>query len=131
MSIPVPLERVRAATAERGPDAYVLTVSDDGRPHVVNAPVRWEGDAMTASVGRRSAANAAARPLVALLYPIRRDDEYSLIIDGSALVAADGDDHRLLITPAKAVLHRPAPSPDPANAPCGSDCVPLLDATKR
>lgn len=37
MSIPVSLERLRAAAAERGPAAYVLTVSGDGSPHAVHA----------------------------------------------------------------------------------------------
>lgn len=41
-------------------------------------------------------------------------------VDGEAVVAGDG----LRITPARAVLPRPAPSREPA-APgaCGSDCV--------
>jgi hypothetical protein len=51
--------------------------------------------------------------------------DYSLIVDGTAVVASREDGHRLLITPTKAVLHRPAAAPDPAS-PCGADCVPLL-----
>jgi len=46
MSVPVPLDRVRTATEERGGRAYVLTVSDDGRPHAVDALVAWEGDVL-------------------------------------------------------------------------------------
>jgi Pyridoxamine 5'-phosphate oxidase len=126
MSIPVSLDRLRAAIAERAASAYVLTVSDDGRPHAVHAPVRWEGDALAADVGRRTAANAAARPGVSLLYGVRADGEYSLIVDGTAAVARAGDGQRLLVTPTKAVLHRPAPAPDPANAACDADCKPLL-----
>src|SRR5262249_45136764 len=125
MSIPVPLDRLRAALAERGGGAYLLTVSDDGRPHVVHAAWRWEGDALASDVGRRSAANAAARASVSLLYPVRSDGDYSLIVDGSAAVVAGADGPRVLITPTKAVLHRPAPAPDPSS-PCGADCVPLL-----
>jgi hypothetical protein len=87
--------------------------------------VRWEGDALVAGVGKRSAANAAARPAVSLLYPVRADDDYSLIVDGSAVVESRENGQRLLITPAKAVLHRPAPAPDPTSE-CGADCVPLL-----
>jgi hypothetical protein len=131
MSIPISLERLRAAVAERGPSAYVLTVSDDGRPHAVHAPIRWQGDVLALDVGRRTAANAAARPAVSLLFSTRSDDDYSLIVDGSAAVVSDADAHRLLVTPTKAVLHRPAPAPDPTTASCGADCVPLHSATTR
>jgi pyridoxamine 5'-phosphate oxidase-like protein len=121
MSIPVGLDRLRAAVHERGAAAYVLTVSDDGRPHAVHASTRWEGDALAVDVGKRTAANAAARPGVSLLFPVRTPGDYSLIVDGTAVVAGQ----RVRITPTKAVLHRPAASPDPAS-PCADDCVPLL-----
>jgi hypothetical protein len=123
--IPVPLEALRAALAERGGNAYVLTVSDDMRAHVVHAAVHWESDLLAVEVGKRSAANATARSSVSLLYPVRSADDYSLIIDGTVTVAPRGDGKCLLITPTKAVLHRAAVTPDPA-APCSADCVPLL-----
>ncbi len=125
MSIPVPLEALRAAIAERGASAYVLTVSDDARPHVVHAAVHWEGDVLAADVGKRTAAHATVRPVVSLLYPVRADGDYSLIVDGNAAVASREDGHHLLITPTKAVLHRAAPAPDPAS-PCDADCIPIL-----
>ena len=125
MSIPVALEGLRAAIEERGGSAYVLTVSDDARPHAVHVCVRWDRDVLAADVGKRSAANAAARPTVSLLFPVRADGDYSLIVDGTAVVAAGENGHRLLVTPTKAVLHRPAAAPDPAS-PCEADCVPLL-----
>jgi len=131
MSVPIPLDRLRAALAERAEAAYVLTVSEDGRPHVVHAPVRWEGDVLAARVGRRSAANATARPSISLLYPVRSDGDYSLIVDGSAAVTPTGDGDVLLVTPVKAVLHRPAAAPAPARAGCEADCVPLLSPTAR
>jgi len=126
MSIPVPLDRLRAATVERGGTAYLLTVSDDGGPHAVHGAVRWEGDVLVTEVGRRTGANAAARPTVSLLYPVRADGDHSLIVDGTAVVE---DGHRVAITPTKAVLHRPAAAPDPAS-PCAADCVPLLPTTR-
>ena len=125
MSIPVALEGLRAAIEDRGGSAYVLTVSDDAGPHAAHVPVRWEGAVLAADVGKRSAANAAARPAVSLLYPVRAAGDYSLIVDGTAVVAAREDGHRLLITPTKAVLHRPAAVPDPTST-CGADCVPVL-----
>jgi len=126
MSIPVPLERLRAAIDDRGGSAYVLTVSDDGRPHAVHAPIRWDGDVLAVEVGRRSAANATARPVVSLLYPVRTDGDYSLIVDGTATVVSHADGRRLLVTPTFAVLHRPAPPADPAASACEADCVPLM-----
>ena len=128
MSIPVPLKDLRAALEERGGSAYLLTVTDDGRPHAVHAPVRWEGDALALDVGKRSAANAGARPSVSLLYPVRSEGDYSLILDGTAAVESLEDGHRLRITPTRAVLHRPAATPDPASS-CGANCVPLLPAS--
>jgi len=125
MSIPVPLDGLRSAIEERGASAYLLTVSDDARPHAVHVAVHWEGDVLAADVGKRTAAHAAVRPVVSLLYPVRADGDYSLIVDGSALVASRENGHRLLITPTKAVLHRPAPAPDPAS-PCDADCIPIL-----
>ncbi len=128
MSIPIPLDRLRAALDERDGRAYVLTVSDDGRPHVVHGAIRWEGDTLAADVGGRSAANAAARPSVSLLCPVRSDGDYSLIVDGHAAVVSHENRQRLLVTPTKAVLHRPARTPDPSSA-CDADCVPLLSPT--
>ena len=125
MSVPVPLEKLRAALADRGGSAYLLTVADDGSPHAVHVGVGWDGETLAAEVGKRSAANAVARPAVSLLYPVRGADDYSLIVDGTASIAARADGRRLLITPTKAVLHRPAAAPDPASA-CDADCVPLL-----
>ena len=130
MSIPVPLDRLRAAIEERRGGAYLVTVSDDGRPHAVHVSVCWDGDALVAEVGKRSAANAAARPgAITLLYPVRAPDDYSLIVDGSAARDALHGAHRVRVMPTKAVLHRPAAIPDPASA-CSADCVPLLSPEK-
>jgi hypothetical protein len=130
VSIPVPLDGLRAALDERGGAAYLLTVTDDARPHAVHVPVFWEGERLSVEVGSRSAANAAARPVVSLLCPLRMEGDYSLIVDGTAVVVSRGDGRRLLITPTKAVLHRAAVAPDPASA-CDADCVPLLPPTPR
>jgi hypothetical protein len=130
MSIPVPLDRLRAALDERPGGAYLLTVSSDGRPHAVHVPVRWDGDVLTADVGKRSAANAAQRPSVSLLYPVRTPDDYSLIVDGTATSGPADGGAQVRITPTKAVLHRPAAAPDPTST-CDADCVPLLPPAGR
>ena len=126
MSIPVPIERLKAALAERAAtSAYLLTVSDAASPHAVHVPLAWDGDTLVMEVGKRTAANAAQRSVVSLLCPVRTADDYSLIIDGTATV--DGTVVR--VTPTKAVLHRPAANPDPASA-CAHDCVPIIAEKK-
>lgn len=129
MSIPVPLDRLRAALAERPSAAYLLTVSDDGSPHAVHVAVAWDGERLASAVGKRSAANATARPAVSLLYPVRHDGDYSLIVDGVATVATDDGGARVLVAPSKGILHRPAAIPDPS-ASCAADCVPLTGESK-
>jgi Pyridoxamine 5'-phosphate oxidase len=123
MSTPSPRD-LRALVSERGPSAYVITVSEQGAPHAVHAPVRWESDAVAVDAGATTAANAAARPHVSLLFPVRADGDYSLILDGVAAVAPGGGARLVRVTPTRAVLHRPGPAPDPASS-CGADCVPL------
>ena len=95
----------------------------------MHGAVRWENGLLVVEVGRRTAANVTARP--SLLYPIRAADDYSLIVDGTGTVATTGDGHRLVITPTKAVLHRPAPALDASTSPCEADCVPLLSTPTR
>jgi hypothetical protein len=122
MSIPVALDGLRAAVAERTLAPYLLTVNDDGRPHAVAVQPVWDGDALVADAGRRTCTNAAARPLVSLVWPAADGAGYSLIVDGDASV----DGGRVRVVPTTAVLHRPAPSPAaPADGGCGNDCVPV------
>jgi hypothetical protein len=122
MSIPVGLDHLGRELEERGAGGYVLTVGDDGAPHVVQAEIVREAGALEAVVGNRTAANAGKRPHVSLLWPARSAEDYSLILD--AVATADG--LRLRFEPTRAVLHRPGPPPDPSKTFCGSDCVPLL-----
>jgi hypothetical protein len=130
MSLPVPLLALRAAVEERGASGYLLTVSDEAAPHAVHVAVCWDGEVMVADVGKRTAANAAARPSVSLLFPVRMNGDYSLIVDGTAVVAATDGRHRVCVTPTRAVLHRPAIVPDPSSS-CAADCVPLMPATSK
>ncbi len=126
MSIAVRLDALRAEIDERSRAPYVLTVSPDGRPHAVAIHTRWDGDSLTLEPGNRTAANAADRRLVSLVWPPDKADGYSLILDASVTaVDAAGDGHnRLVLAPTKAVLHRPATVLGPADG-CAADCIPL------
>jgi hypothetical protein len=125
VSVPVELERLHDEVLAFGPTPYLLTVTDDGRPHAVSATVSWEDDGLVAPAGRTSARNAAARPDVTLLWPPVEPGGYSLIVDGTAAVEDVSDEARhIVIRPAKAVLHRSAPAPEPGG--CAHDCVPVL-----
>jgi hypothetical protein len=118
VSVPVPLDGLRAEVARLGPAAYVLTVSPDGRPHSVSVSVRWAEDDFVMGGGTKTLANATDRPLVSLLWPPNEVGGYSLIVDGTA-TAQDG---LLVVRPTRAILHRPAPA-SPGESSPGSDCV--------
>ena len=120
MSIPVGLDELAAQIDVFGSTPYLLTVSDDGRAHAVSVAVAWSDGGLSCNVGKRTAANAANRSNVSLLWPPHEPGGYSLIVDGEA--ASDGG--AVIVRPAKAVLHRSAAAPDPASA-CTSDCVPI------
>ncbi len=122
------LQQLGNAIAERGPGAYVLTVSNDGRPHAVYLNVVWSNGRLVADVGNTTAANAKARPEVSLLFPVRTASDYSFFVDGRATVESGDGVHRLVLTPMRAVFHREGSAPDP-NSSCTADCVPVLRAT--
>jgi hypothetical protein len=123
VSVPVAIDRLRAEALRFAHSPYLLTVSDDARPHAVAVSAAWEGDALAIAVGRSTAANAAARPNVSLLWPPKEPGGYSLIVDGTAACTGEG---RIAFTPTRAVLHRPAAGPEAARAGCSADCVPIL-----
>jgi hypothetical protein len=127
MSIAVDLERVRAEAERRGAGAFLLSVTDDGRPHVVAVTVGWDAGAPTMTGGRTSVRNATHRPGVTLLWPPDDPGGYSLILDGEATAEPDaaGDGGNISIEVTRAVLHRPASGVAPGGSGCGSDCVPL------
>jgi hypothetical protein len=121
-NVAVETEGLEQAWRERGPGAYVITVSADGRPHTVYAVTAWEHGDLVAEVGATTASNAQARSHVSLLLPVRDSSDYSLIVDGTARVETTPAT-RLRVTPTRAVLHRPGTPAAPTA--CGSDCVPL------
>jgi hypothetical protein len=125
MSIPVALDDLRAEIKRRTSAPFLLTVSDDLRPHAVAVSVRSVNDALLAEAGRRTVSNCQARPLIALVWPPESAGEYSLIVDAEASVSPV---HANLVTfkPTAAVLHRPPPTGARADVgACGADCLPL------
>ncbi len=112
MSIAVEIDRLREAIADFERAPYLLTTSDDGRAHSVAVTVGWAGDEIELQGGRRTAANARTRALVALLWPPDDPSGHSLIVDGD--VATVSDDDVVRIRPTRAVLHRPAGDPSAA-----------------
>ncbi len=89
---------------------YLVTVSDDGRPHVLAlVPGVTAGEAPVLRFdagGGRACRNAGARPDVAVVFPpAAHSDGFSLVLDGEASV--DGAFVDVRVT--SALLHRPAP----------------------
>ncbi len=126
MNAMLPSDKLRAESVRFGANPYLLTQSDDGRPHAAAVSIEWQGDRIVASTGSRSAANVAARPLLSLLWPPVEPGGYSLIVDGDGRVIGSGPDTRISVTPTRGVLHRPGTSAASTARGCGSDCIPLL-----
>jgi hypothetical protein len=120
MTVPVGLDQLRAEAAKYGDTPYLLTMSDDGRPHAVSVRVSWDLAELKLPGGSRSRSNASARPDVTLLWPAVEDGGFSLIVDGSASVEAD----EMVIRPVSAVLHRSLAAS--GGSPGGSECRPVL-----
>lgn len=120
MSIAVGLAALYEQIDAFGPQAFLVTVSDDGAPHVVSVLVGRSGDDLEVGAGRTSRANVGARSVVTLLWsPPAGDGAYSLIVDGTGVASDDGDS--VAIRPTAAVLHRIVGA-----AGDGPSCVPVL-----
>ena len=126
MSIPVDTAALADAVARYGEAAFLLSSAPRGGPHAVAVRVAWDGAALTTRAGNTSRTNIAERADVTLLWPPVGEDDYSLIVDGTAAVeGADG----VRVTPVRAVLHR-NPATTPADDP-GSECVTVPRAADR
>lgn len=130
MSVSVELEGLREAIADTDRAPYLLTVADDGRPHSVAVTFTWRADELVVPVGNRTLANARERNLVSLLWPPSEPGGYSLIVDATVTGASGSGagDNAIMLSPTRAVLHRPAGDVGTAAAGCGADCLPLVEA---
>jgi len=122
MSIAVEIAELEERIAEYGPQAFLVTVRDEGTPHVVSAVVRIEGGRLRTGAGSRTRANLAARPTATLLWSPPAGAAYSLIVDATADPEAS-DDESIALEVASAVLHRMAGAPGdgPTCLPVGPD----------
>ncbi|HZS21033.1 MAG TPA: hypothetical protein VFA63_08595 [Pseudonocardiaceae bacterium] len=126
MSTDVSLRRL-ADIVTRYHFAYLLTVGDDERAHAVPVhPTIVDDTLAVEDPGRKTLTNLATHPLVTLVWPPTDPGDYSLIVDGAGSMR----DTKLVVSPTRAVLHRPAPPRAiPAGRGCGSDCIELpIDA---
>lgn len=120
------VDMIRSEAEHVGSAPFLLTVTDDGRPHSVAAGIAWLDDTLEVSAGKRSLANVGNRRFVSVLWPAAQAGDYSLIVDGQAAVTGSGTDARVVVTPTRAVLHRQATSADTMRPGCGADCRPLF-----
>lgn len=126
MSVKVDLAKLSDTMADYD-FAYLLTVSDEQRPHAVAVHPMLRDEALAVGgLGNRTLANLAERPDVTLLFPPRESGGYSLIVDGRASTDGGGTD----VAPTHAVLHRPADhaARPAADGSCGNDCLPVSGA---
>lgn len=128
MSVQVALERLRSEIENFALDPYVLTVSDDHRPHCASVAVQWDEDQLVMGAGNRTLAKAAARPSISLLWAPTVVGGYSLIVDATttATSGTGEGDNCLTVRPTRAVLHRPATEGADATSACGADRVPVF-----
>lgn len=84
MTEKVELDRLLEVAAGFGTVPMLLTVDEDGRPRASAVSVQWDGPIATVRAGHRSLANAAARPLVSLLWPAPAGERFALLVDGEA-----------------------------------------------
>ncbi|WP_246355149.1 pyridoxamine 5'-phosphate oxidase family protein [Nocardioides ungokensis] len=119
MSIPVDVADLAKALTDFGA-GYLLTSSAEGRVKAVTVePGVEDGVVVVPGPGKGSTANIAVNPDVTLLFPPREHHGFTLLVDGTATVEG-GPDGTARITPATAVLHRPASHADgPGRAPAG------------
>ena len=121
MSIPVGLEALAGEVATSGAVAMLVTVNEDDRPHTVAVSVAFDAGRLRAGAGSRTAGNVARRPGVSLVWPALVPGEYSLIVDGTAVVVGG----EVLVTPERAVRHRTPVGASGAD-PDAPSCITVL-----
>ncbi len=92
MSIPVEIEQLAEALADRGA-GYLLTASADGRAKAVTVEPTLSDGVLHCPPSRGSARNLDAQPAATLLFPPTEPRGHTLLVDGTA-TADDGGRRR-------------------------------------
>lgn len=106
--------------------AFLVTVGDDYRVRTTAITPRFDGTRLDIGpVGPHGRENLSRRNAVTLVWPATDVDQYSLLVDGQAELPADPA-VPVLVTPTKALLHRPMFEPGTQRAVgTAHDCVQL------
>lgn len=125
MSKPVDLARLAELLPGYG-FAFLVTVGDDYRVRTTAITPSFDGTRLDIGpVGAHGRENLSIRTAATLVWPARDVGEYSLFVDGIAELPADPAG-RVLVTPTKALLHRPVFEPGTQRAVgTAHDCVQL------
>ena len=106
MAKPVDLARLAELLPGYG-FAFLVTVGDDYRVRTTAITPTFDGARVDIGpVGAHGRQNIAARAGVSLVWPAREVGDYSLLVDGQAELP-DDPAGPVLVTPTKALLHRP------------------------
>ena len=109
------LDRLREAVGGTSTEPYLLSATEDGRPHCVTVSITWnEAD---------DHLYLAPPGHVSLLWPPTERGGYSLIVDGVSSAVASGGEPAPIVLPAKAVLHRGQPAPAASVSSFANDCI--------
>ena len=110
MSIPVDLAALPDQISQCGSSALLVTTSTTGPPHIASVIVTLDGNCLAMRAGKKTRANAAEHPAVALVWTAGLDDGYCLIVDAIAR-RTPMPSETLVVEPTAAVLHRLAAAP--------------------
>ena len=125
MSTVESLERLRDEMADFATEPYLLTVTEEDRPHCATVVVAWDADRLVvAAPSIWPGSEARGRRQVSLLWPPGQAGGYSLIVDGLADTMVGGERRHIL--PIKAVLHRRGVASPSSISSCQSDRIPIL-----
>lgn len=103
MSVPVPISVLGEVIARRGPQAFLVSAGATDAPHLKHISVTVGDGHLRCATSGRAAANVEASPQVVLLWPVTGHRGHSLLVDGEAAA----HDSEIVVTPTRAMLHRP------------------------
>ena len=111
----VKFDDVRRLVGEFGSRATLVTVTESLHPHIVTAMVDIDGDRLVAEVGSRTRSNVLGHPDLTLVWNPDGDDEYQLILDGTAEHIGEPNERdvsTIRIAVVGGILHRLAGLPE-------------------